>query len=143
LKVENLYFSERKDHIHIRPYTSKSKQHGGVEGFDLYFETEEGMIPLCVCRALRDWLRITGITTGYLFPRMYDYNRLGPSQTHMDQSEFLQLFRNMLMDIGQDPDSFGIHALRRGGCQWMFQDVRMSLPDVLNWEAGVLTLLMP
>ncbi|KAF9022705.1 hypothetical protein BDP27DRAFT_1462085 [Rhodocollybia butyracea] len=101
------------------------------------------MIPLCVCRAIRDWLRISGITAGYLFPRLYDYNRLGPSQTHMDQSEFLQLFRNMLMDIGQDPDTFGTHALRRGGCQWMFQDLRMSLPDVLNWEAGVPTLPIP
>ncbi|KAF9065253.1 hypothetical protein BDP27DRAFT_1229093, partial [Rhodocollybia butyracea] len=88
---------------------------------------------ICLCRALRDWLKISGIRKGYLFPKIYGFNKLGDSETRMDQSEYLTLFRNMLVDIGEDPKLYGVHALRRGGCQWMFRDCRMSLPEVLSW----------
>ncbi|KAF9019559.1 DNA breaking-rejoining enzyme, partial [Rhodocollybia butyracea] len=134
LRVENLYFNpQRDDHVHIRPFTRKSDQHGKVDGFDVYVEIDGKKMPLCIARALSDWLTVSGIREGYLFPKIYGFNTLGGSESRMDQDDFLILFRHMLVDIGQDPKLFGVHALRRGGCQWMFRDCRMSLPVVLDW----------
>ena len=46
---------------------------------------------------------------------------------------FLECFRNNLLDIGVDPQYYGTHSFRRGGCQWLAVVCRWSFRRICDW----------
>ncbi|KAJ3898863.1 hypothetical protein F5879DRAFT_811886 [Lentinula edodes] len=137
LTVENLGFSPLEDddtHISITPWWTKTQQAGSVEPFHFYSEYFENLVDFCIVRGIRAWLRMSGITQGYLFPKIYGYDQLQDSMgDHMSTQDFLSNFRNALKDIGESPEMYTVHAFRRGGTQFLYEDVKMNLIKILQW----------
>ncbi|KAG2130843.1 uncharacterized protein EDB93DRAFT_68515 [Suillus bovinus] len=51
----------------------------------------------------------------------------------MSLEQFLELFRNNLLDIGIDPAPYGTHSFRRGGCQYLHVERRWHLRRICEW----------
>jgi len=117
----------------IIPRKCKNGQTGAQQGFDFYLENEEAMLGLCVVRCLRNWLALTGIETGYIFPKIYGHDQLQDSAEPIPKAEFLKNFRRALHEIGEPPELYTIHAFRRGGTQFLYQDRGFSLIEILLW----------
>jgi len=47
--------------------------------------------------------------------------------------QFLETFRNNLIDIGVDPSPYGTHSFCRGGCQYLSSDRHWSLHWICKW----------
>lgn len=47
--------------------------------------------------------------------------------------QFLELFRNNLLDVEIDPHPYGTHSFRRGGCQFLHVHLRWSLRRICEW----------
>ncbi|KAF8958229.1 hypothetical protein BDZ97DRAFT_1668784 [Flammula alnicola] len=104
----------------------------GSKPFRLYrFSLDD--IHLCPVRALARWIKSSTIESGYLFRNIDAMDRVSTEDKHINASAFLELFRNNLIDVNQDPHAFGTHSLRRGGCQWLARDRRWSIPQICNW----------
>ena len=43
------------------------------------------------------------------------------------------MFRNNLLDINVDPEGYGTHSFRRGGCQWLAVHRRWGIRKVCEW----------
>ncbi|KAF9070980.1 hypothetical protein BDP27DRAFT_1219905 [Rhodocollybia butyracea] len=91
------------------------------------------MIDFCLVRILRAWLSLTGITKGYLFPKIYGHDHIQKSDSHISKGEYLKNFRSALREIGEPPELYTIHAFRRGGTVFLLKDRNFPLPDVLRW----------
>ncbi|KAJ3744575.1 hypothetical protein EV360DRAFT_57534 [Lentinula raphanica] len=107
--------------------------HIAVEPFDFYAETDPQLQNFCVVRGIRAWLRLTGITSGYLFPKIYGYDSLQDSLSHIVNSYFLKNLRSSLVEIGQPPSLYTVHAFRRGGTQFLYVDLGFNLIQILEW----------
>ncbi|KAH7903450.1 hypothetical protein BJ138DRAFT_1138729 [Hygrophoropsis aurantiaca] len=88
---------------------------------------------LCPVRALTDWLIVSKLTSGYLFRKIDRNDRVMEANTPMTSEQFLELFRNNLLDIKIDPYPYGTHSFRRGGCQYLHIDRRWPLRRICEW----------
>jgi len=106
---------------------------------------------LCAFRAIAEWIKVSNITSGYLFRRMASGDR--PSshdmamvrqlvlhiqvnladKTLQTSEKCLEMFRLNLLDIGIDPSPYGTHSFRRGGCQYFSSVRRWSLRRICDW----------
>jgi len=88
---------------------------------------------LCPVRAVADWIRESKITKGYLFRRIASGDRVAEKNAPMTSEQFLEMFRNNLLDVGIDPYPYGTHSFRRGGCQYFASDKRWPLRRICEW----------
>jgi hypothetical protein len=56
-----------------------------------------------------------------------------PYQPWQTTQQFLELFRNNLLDVNVDPAPYGTHSFRRGGCQYLHCYRRWSFRRVCEW----------
>ncbi|KAF8177525.1 hypothetical protein K438DRAFT_1606316, partial [Mycena galopus ATCC 62051] len=130
----------------------KTHQYGNVEPFYLYPLPEE-QAHLCPVRAYANWIGTCEIKTGYLFPKIGAGDRLATDKNEpmvslcclclgkgwkltgkpQSSAEFLEMFRNHLLDINVDPYPYGTHSFRRGGCQYLHVYRRWSIRDICQW----------
>ncbi|KAF8335628.1 hypothetical protein F5887DRAFT_891801 [Amanita rubescens] len=105
----------------------------GTKPFVLWLLPEEEC-HICPVRALAQWIHCSKIEEGYIFRGIRvtkaDEKILNSS---ISSSVFLELFRNMLVDIRKDPFVYGTHSLRRGGCQWLAREKRWPIPKICGW----------
>ncbi|KAJ3738013.1 hypothetical protein EV360DRAFT_58519, partial [Lentinula raphanica] len=135
LKIEDLDtlpLHRNNTHIGIRPRTTKTQQRGSKHKFEL-FVTDGKLENFCIVRGIRAWLHLTGITSGYLFPKIYGYDSLQASESHMDKKSFLKNLRCSLTEIGEPPELYTVHAFRRGGTQFLYVDMNFDLIQILEW----------
>jgi hypothetical protein len=52
---------------------------------------------------------------------------------HETTEQFLEMFRNNLLDVGIDPHPYGTHSFRRGGCQYLASYRRWSMRRLCEW----------
>ncbi|KAG0706372.1 hypothetical protein DFH29DRAFT_980433 [Suillus ampliporus] len=110
IQVHDLHVHNTQVVLHL-PFC-KTHQNGDINPFHLWpFSSSEAH--LCPVRAPAAWLKELEITTGYLFRRIasayYD------SCLNCQSSEqFLELFRNNLLDVNIDPTPYGTHSFWRG-----------------------------
>ncbi|KAG1833269.1 DNA breaking-rejoining enzyme [Suillus subalutaceus] len=76
-------------------------------------------------RALAAWLKESKVTSGYLFRKIASGDRISEANSPMSSEQFLELFRNNLLDVDIDPTPYGTHSFRRGG--------RWSLRRICEW----------
>jgi hypothetical protein len=55
-------------------------------------------------------------------------------------AQFLDAFRNNLIDIKIDPTPYGCHSFRRGGCQYYYTERGWDLRDLCSWGGWSLDL---
>ncbi|KAJ7814703.1 DNA breaking-rejoining enzyme [Mycena olivaceomarginata] len=93
-----------------------------------------GKAHLCPVRAYAAWIEASEITHGYLFRKIAPGDRIVKDQNEpMTSADFLEMFRNHLIDIGVDPYPYGTHSFRRGGCQYLHIYRRWTIHDVCQW----------
>jgi hypothetical protein len=113
------------------------------------YRLEEEDAHLCPVRALSDWIDAAEITDGYVFRKIGSGERPVESNTPMvsdfffpcktyqtfcqTSEQFLELFRNNLLDIKIDPTPYGTHSFRRGGCQYLAGERRWLLRTICEW----------
>ncbi|KAN0088524.1 DNA breaking-rejoining enzyme [Tylopilus felleus] len=110
----------------------KTHQNGEIKPFFLY-ALHESEAHLCAVRALADWIVASRISSGYLFRKITSGDRVTETNAPMTSEQFLELFRNNLLDIGVDPAPYGTHSFRRGGCQYLHINKRWSLRRICEW----------
>ncbi|KAF8177438.1 hypothetical protein BJ912DRAFT_856915, partial [Pholiota molesta] len=89
---------------------------------------------LCPVRAIADWIADSQITSGFVFRRMASGDRPSADEkTSLTSEQFLEMFRNNLLDIGIDPTPYGTHSFRRGGCQYLSADRRWGIRRICEW----------
>ncbi|KII83178.1 hypothetical protein PLICRDRAFT_119728, partial [Plicaturopsis crispa FD-325 SS-3] len=89
---------------------------------------------LCPVRGVSQWLLTSQLKRGYLFPAMRSGDRIAEDNSvPMTTEQFLELFRNNLIDIKVDPHPYGTHSFRRGGCQWLAVYKRWTLRKICEW----------
>jgi integrase len=72
---------------------------------------------LCPVDAYLDWLDISGLTSGPVYPGIDRWGNV--SEHHMASQAVLPLLRRILHDAGtQDADTYSSHSLRRGFAGW-------------------------
>ncbi|KAF9502885.1 hypothetical protein BS47DRAFT_1369940 [Hydnum rufescens UP504] len=103
---------------------------GDIQPFFLYPRPDAPHI--CPLYAYTWWISVAPIMRGPLFPAIRAQGRRCDSHT-LTQTRFLELFRHNLMDVGIDPQPYGTHSFRRGGCQYLHQRERWSIQDVCEW----------
>ena len=47
--------------------------------------------------------------------------------------QFLDLFRMNLLDVEVDPSPYGTHSFRRGGAQFLSDEVGLSVKQICEW----------
>ncbi|KAJ3792160.1 hypothetical protein GGU11DRAFT_733158 [Lentinula aff. detonsa] len=88
---------------------------------------------ICVVRAFARWILISELKEGYLFRKIRANDRLAEENEPMTSEQFLEMFRNNLLDIGVDFVPYGTHSFRRGGCQWLSVEHRWPLRQICEW----------
>ncbi|KAJ3846075.1 hypothetical protein EV368DRAFT_53243, partial [Lentinula lateritia] len=88
---------------------------------------------LCVVWAFVKWILVSGLKEGYLFRKIRANDRLAEENEPMTSEQFLEMFRNNLLDIGVDFVPYGTHSFRRGGCQWLSVERRWPLRQICEW----------
>ncbi|KAJ4486412.1 hypothetical protein C8R41DRAFT_434427 [Lentinula lateritia] len=88
---------------------------------------------LCVVRAFAHWILASGLTEGYLFRKIRANDRIAEENEPMTSEQFLEMFRNNLLDVGVDFVPYGTHSFRRGGCQWLSVERRWPLRQICEW----------
>ncbi|KAJ7740061.1 hypothetical protein DFH07DRAFT_965548 [Mycena maculata] len=111
----------------------KTHQGGDVPPFYLYPLPEQDA-HLCPVRAYCRWLVVSGIREGPLFPKIGAGDQLMTDKNvSMSSAEFLEMFRNHLIDVDIDPYPYGTHSFRRGGCQYLHRYRRWSIVEILKY----------
>ncbi|KAJ3861306.1 hypothetical protein EV359DRAFT_74768 [Lentinula novae-zelandiae] len=80
---------------------------------------------LCVVRAFVKWILVSGLKEAN--------DRLAEENEPMTSEQFLEMFRNNLLDIGVDFVPYGTHSFRRGGCQWLSVEHCWPLHQICEW----------
>lgn len=107
IKVEHLHWDEEGIEILI-PSSKTDPEHQGQ-----YCVIPYGEGTLCPIQALKKWLSLSNITTGYIFRRLYRFGRLDdkPLSAHSVN----HIIKQCAADAGiQDAQTFSGHSLRRG-----------------------------
>ncbi|KAJ3926810.1 MAG: DNA breaking-rejoining enzyme, partial [Lentinula lateritia] len=110
----------------------KTSQFGAIKPF-VWWEMPEEYSHLCVVRAFARWITISKVTNGYLFRKIRANDRIAEENEPMTSEQFLEMFRNNLIDIGVDHVPYGTHSFRRGGCQWLSVERRWPLRQICEW----------
>ncbi|KAG1752751.1 uncharacterized protein EDB91DRAFT_1343747 [Suillus paluster] len=110
----------------------KTHQNGDIKPFHLW-TLSSNEAHLCPTRALAAWFDESQITTGYVFRKMASGDRIAVANNPMSSEQFLELFRNNLLDINIDPAPYGTHSFRRGGCQYLHIERRWPLRRICEW----------
>ncbi|KAJ3851515.1 DNA breaking-rejoining enzyme [Lentinula lateritia] len=110
----------------------KTSQFGDIKPF-VWYEMPEEYQHICVVQAFVKWILISGLTEGYLFRKIRANDRLAEENEPMTSEQFLEMFRNNLLDIGVDFVPYGTHSFRRGGCQWLSVERRWPLRQICEW----------
>ncbi|KAJ3901075.1 DNA breaking-rejoining enzyme [Lentinula edodes] len=109
----------------------KTSQFGAIKPFIWWMMPEE-YSHLCVVRAFARWIMVSDITNGYLFRKIRANDRIAEENEPMTSEQFLEMFRNNLIDIGVDHIPYGTHSFRRGGCQWLSVERRWPLRQIFD-----------
>lgn len=109
-----------------------ASESSGIKPFYVHLMPER-RVHLCAVRAVAEWLRVSQIKRGFLFRRMASGDRIGEKNVPMTSEQFLELFRNNLLDVGIDPYPYGTHSFRRGGCQFLASVLRWPLRRICDW----------
>ncbi|KAF8171266.1 hypothetical protein BJ912DRAFT_851043, partial [Pholiota molesta] len=89
---------------------------------------------LCPVRALSRWIELSRFSTGYVFRKIAAGDRPSSNEeASLTSEQFLEMFRNNLLDVKLDPIPYGTHSFRRGGCQHLATDWRWPIRDVCEW----------
>ncbi|KAJ4477864.1 hypothetical protein C8J55DRAFT_430393 [Lentinula edodes] len=110
----------------------KTSQFGDIKLF-VWYEMPEEYQHICVVRAFAWWIFISDLTEGYLFRKIRANDRLAEENEPMTSEQFLEMFRNNLLDINIDFVPYGTHSFRRGGCQWLSVERRWPLRQICEW----------
>ncbi|KAJ3795806.1 hypothetical protein GGU11DRAFT_878935 [Lentinula aff. detonsa] len=110
----------------------KTSQFGDIKPF-VWYEMPEQYQHICVVRAFARWILISELKEGYLFRKIRANDRLAEENEPMTSEQFLEMFRNNLLDIGVDFVPYGTHSFRRGGCQWLSVERRWPLRQICEW----------
>ncbi|KAJ3858647.1 DNA breaking-rejoining enzyme [Lentinula novae-zelandiae] len=110
----------------------KTCQFGDIKPFILY-EMPRQYAHLCPVRAFSKWLHFSWIRTGYLFRKFCQNDRIAEENKPMTSEQFLEMFRNNLIDIGTDYFPYGTHSFRCGGCQWLSVERPSPLRQICEW----------
>ncbi|KAH9479416.1 hypothetical protein JR316_0008006 [Psilocybe cubensis] len=87
----------------------KTHQFGEIKPFVLHILSDDEAY-LCPVRAVSEWINASKINTGYLFRRMASGDRPVSNNSPMTSEQFLEMFRNNLLDIGVDFAPYGTHS---------------------------------
>ncbi|KAI1789725.1 hypothetical protein LXA43DRAFT_892436, partial [Ganoderma leucocontextum] len=115
----------------------KTHQNGECAPFTLWPNPEQPWMDGVM--ALATWWEIsrqTGIIRdGYVFrSRRHRSDEMSARpQDAMSSKNFLQCFRNNLLDINIDPRLYGTHSFRRGGCQYLHTELRWPMRKICDW----------
>ena len=107
IDVEDLGFREEGLVVTLR--RSKTDQEGEGRRVGIPYGSDPATCPF---RAVRAWLKLSGIDSGPLFRPIDRRGRLGPSRL-TDKSVAL-LVKRYVKDVGLDPARFSGHSLRAG-----------------------------
>ncbi|KAG1883681.1 DNA breaking-rejoining enzyme, partial [Suillus subluteus] len=148
IQVHDLRAHEDRMVLHL-PFR-KTHQNGEIKLFHLW-SLPSCEAHICPVRALAAWLSESKITSGYLFRKIVSGDRIAEANSQMVSSccillavqipdarrqsseQFLELFRNNLLDINIDPAPYGTHSFRRGGCQYLHVEKRWPLRRICEW----------
>ncbi|KAF9016828.1 hypothetical protein BDP27DRAFT_1280690, partial [Rhodocollybia butyracea] len=84
----------------------KTSQFGEIKPFVFHVMPDQ-YAHLCVVRAYLRWILVSGITEGYVFRKMCANDRIAEENEPMTSEQFLEMFRNNLVDVGVDPLPYG------------------------------------
>ncbi|KAJ3861115.1 DNA breaking-rejoining enzyme [Lentinula novae-zelandiae] len=110
----------------------KTSQFGDIKPF-VFYEMPDEYQHICVVRAFARWILASGLTEGYLFRKIRANDRIAEENEPMTSEQFLEMFRNNLLDVGVDFVPYGTHSFRRGGCQWLSVERRWPLRQICEW----------
>ncbi|CAA7260796.1 unnamed protein product [Cyclocybe aegerita] len=114
LKICCKHVEFHKDGMTLTLPFRKTHQDGGIEPFVLHALHEEEA-HLCPVRALAEWIDASKITSGYIFRKIVMDDRPSAQDIPMTSEQFLEMFRNNLLDINVDPYPYGTHSFRCAG----------------------------
>ncbi|KAJ3885536.1 DNA breaking-rejoining enzyme [Lentinula edodes] len=110
----------------------KTSQFGAIKPFVWWIMPEE-YSHLCVVRAFARWIIVSDITNGYLFWKICANDQIAEENEPMTSEQFLEMFRNNLIDIGVDHVPYSTHLFQRGGCQWVSAERWWPLYQICEW----------
>ncbi|KAG2131339.1 DNA breaking-rejoining enzyme, partial [Suillus clintonianus] len=110
----------------------KTHQNGDIKLFNLW-ALPLAKAHLCPVRALAAWLCESKITSCYLFRKVASGDRIAEANSPMSSEQFLELFRNNLLDVNIDPAPYGTHSFCRGGCQYLHIERHWPLRRICEW----------
>lgn len=108
IMVEDISLTDEHLSVLIRHSKTDQKGKGLVKHFQMINERA-----ICPVRALHDWLSESGIESGPLFRAIDRYGHVRDKP--MSTEAVAQIIKSAAKRIGQDPDVFAGHSLRRGG----------------------------
>ncbi|KAF5339627.1 hypothetical protein D9611_011514 [Ephemerocybe angulata] len=128
LRFENITLGEEKgvSYLSLTLPFRKTHKFGDIKPFVIW-ELHESEAHICPVRAFAAYIKASKITSGYLFRQTGSGDKLSANDVALTSENFLEMFRNNLVDIGLDPNCYGTHSFRRGGCQYLSSHRRWSL----------------
>ncbi|KAF9472357.1 hypothetical protein BDN70DRAFT_938255 [Pholiota conissans] len=106
IQLKHVSFSKDPPTMTLTLPFRKTHQDGGIKPFVLY-ALDEDEAYLCPVRALGEWIKASKITSGFLFRKLASGDR--PSahgDAAMTSEQFLELFRNNLLDVSVDSAAY-------------------------------------
>ena len=107
VEVDHLTFSPQGLEIFIPSSKADQDGQGAVVAIPYIDEPE-----LCAVKAVRNWLRTAGITTGPVFRGFT--KSMQPRKTGISDKSIADIVKHYASSIGLDPDNYGAHSLRHG-----------------------------
>lgn len=107
LMVEDLTFSPQGLEIFVRSSKADQEGQGAVVAIP-YIENAE----FCAVRAVKAWLRYTGIKTGPIFRGFT--KKMDIRKTALSDKSIAEIVKKYVDLIGLDPSMYGAHSLRHG-----------------------------
>ncbi|KAJ8581892.1 DNA breaking-rejoining enzyme [Rhizopogon salebrosus TDB-379] len=132
LKIQAHDLRTYEDGFALRLPFRKTHQNGEIKPFYLWVLPEDEA-HLCPIRAIAAWVHESRIDSGYIFRKIYSGDQIAEANIPMSSEQFLELFRNNLLDINIDPAPYGTHSFHRGGCQYFHIKRRWPLRKICQW----------
>ncbi|CAA7269937.1 unnamed protein product [Cyclocybe aegerita] len=132
LKIRREYIEFNKNGVTLTLPFRKTHKDGGIQPFPIQALPEEEA-HLCPVRALGEWMNASKIMTGYMFRKIVSGDWPSSQDIPMTSEQFLEMFRNNLLDLDIDPYPYGTHSFRRGGCQYLASQRRWTIRQICSW----------
>lgn len=107
LQVEDVKFVREGIRLLIR--RSKGDQEGKGQFIPV---PAAANLDACPVKAVREWMRVAGLSAGPLFRRLHRGNTVGWKALH--ENEVGRILKRHLAEIGEDPAAYSAHSLRAG-----------------------------